>query len=627
VKRVLHMAMGHSARFVATLFVCFAVSCGSRTAIAPRDDSGGSPQVLGSTLAVKQVDDCATLVQSGHVDPRVLQLLHEEPAPPAQAILPELSDLPLLRVTSAVADHWTDGAAAQQSGNGTAQGSALQLISTAPEPAWALYALTGTTAAYQLQHLRVETSGGNFSGDQPGYWIVIGDYAGNRWRVIDRTSVAAYSFSLAGSNAYLSPAKTVYAAILVAEGQSVTITRVGLERDDSLWQSLQLEAGPSSGVTPAIDFGPNNNPSVVWADSATGDVTFAICDRSLGFGNPTAWVASVAEGGAETASQEVLTDPLSPDAKAQWLDLVVDPTVALPRITMLYTGLLATKGNCRFGCTVLAEDPGLVWKNWRMRFTPDATWTSLARDPLTVRYAATWTADSRGFTPPGQLNDMVFREITWTDALRGVISNNSGEADLYFNFGSNWLYPHVRYRNTGNPTVAIRGGYVYYQSDPAVQGSWSQILGESNSLTFGSLAYASDDLPSSAFAFTGTAGRHEMRVVDFFNLGSANTLMADSKTVGASDALGETNQIGYLPNGSACIAYSERTASGVAVKYAQQNGANWVVETVSPTLSTPPSPSDLIFLDLAVDSNGIPAVCWEQRNGTATSMMVALRGS
>jgi hypothetical protein len=131
-----------------------------------------------------------------------------------------------------------------------------------------------------------------------------------------------------------------------------------------------------------------------------------------------------------------------------------------------------------------------------------------------------------------------------------------------------------------------------------------------------------------SFGYTGEPGEQQLIYVDFDGNFSGTPLEIDSQPAAASSALAEVSQLGYLPDGRACLAFTQRTAAGVAVRFAlQQAGGTWKLETVSKTNSTPASPGDFVFLDLAVDSAGTAALCWTQRTGSATALQVALRGT
>jgi len=261
-----------------------------------------------------------------------------------------------------------------------------------------------------------------------------------------------------------------------------------------------------------------------------------------------------------------------------------------------------------------------------MAFTDNAYWTSIARDPSDFSYYIAYTAGNQhrqGGADPRPLNDMELREIFWTAPIsKGQIS---ASGPLYFGFGTNWINPHLRVRSTGKAAVQVKGGICWYQQNVS---TWQPILAETSSGQVGSLAFAPDDSPGSSYCYTGVAGEQQLTYMNFDSGLFGTPSLVESQTLAAANSIAEVSQIGYLPDGKACIAYTSRTAAGVAVKFAlEQTGGSWKIETVSPVSSTPASPSDLVYLDLAVDNAGSPAICWTQRTGSATSLMVALRGS
>jgi hypothetical protein len=535
------------------------------------------------------------------------------------------------RATSASVDVWVDGSAAKsKSAGASVVGTTLALSGTAATTEWAIYELAGFESAIQLQQLRVDFANMSTGGSHPGYWVALANYSRDRWDMLGLYTGLSFTRALNGSGAYLSGGGKVYVAVLIDGAQSVTVSRAGLTISDAPWQQLELAAGPSNGVTPTIDFTPGRNPGVAWANSSNGQVSFAICDRSLGFAIASSWTVSVAEDDPATASQQDDVDPVSPNAKAQWLDLIIDPDCSLPRISMLYNNLAGARGNSRVGCTALGDIDGtLHWLNWRMAFTDTAYWTSIARDPSDASYAIAYTAGNQnrtGAPDNRQINDMELRTISWlTPVSEGQMSTAPGAGQLIYGFGQGWIYPHLRYRDTGFASVAFNGGLAWAQQNAT---TWAPFLSDSASGDIGSLAFAPDFSPGTAYCYTGTSGQQELRYVDFDANFNGTPQTVESQALGLSNGIAECSQLGYLPDGRACIAYTLRTASGVAVKFAlQQAGGTWKIETVSQTNSTPSNPTAPVYVDLAVDSQGVPAVCWTQRAGNATSLVVALRGT
>ena len=78
--------------------------------------------------------------------------------------------------------------------------------------------------------------------------------------------------------------------------------------------------------------------------------------------------------------------------------------------------------------------------------------------------------------------------------------------------------------------------------------------------------------------------------------------------------------------GSPGIVFTESDGGAVFVKYAVLANDSWVVETVSDDASTPTGMDPLsVIVDLAYDSTGIPAVCYNHVAGESGGLRFAIR--
>jgi hypothetical protein len=601
---------------------CGSLTSGQRAELNAVPSSGdfAVPPGSGPGLAAhaQSGPDRASVVPGPAADARLWHLLQAEPVTASVAELPALPQLDhAAKGASALVDNWQDGSLANAKSSGaTVAGTSLHLPASASGTEWAIYRFPGIAAASQLQTLKLDTTGGSFSGEAPGYWVAVANYTTQHWQLLGRSSAATYTAPLDGSPAYLSPNGACYLAVLITGSQSVTVARAGLAINDSLWKTITLATG-KAGLTPCIDFTQGNNPAVAWADAADGHGYFAICDRSSGFDTLSSWSISPFETNPQSA-----TTPASPNARVQWLDLLIDPGVQLPRISLLYTGLDGTLNTC-LGCTALGSDGSAVqWWNWRMAKSDGSFYTSIARNASDASYAIAYTAANTTRTA-NQSNDMEYRTIVWSDATKGQISSTEGQ--LYWGFGQNWLSPHLRISTSGKSTIVIDGGFAYQEQADLIH--WQRFYDQADSLDFGSLALAPDQTPGMAFGYTGQAGQQQLAYVNFDGSFNGPLVAADQLSTGASNAIAETSQLAYQADGTPCIAYSYRTGQGIEIRYAVLNGANWTTETVSETNGLPSTPTTPAYLDLAVDSNKVAAVCWTQWSGANSSMVAALRGS
>jgi hypothetical protein len=216
---------------------------------------------------------------------------------------------------------------------------------------------------------------------------------------------------------------------------------------------------------------------------------------------------------------------------------------------------------------------------------------------------------------------MELRTIVWTDPTAGQMSGGS----LYSGFGPDWKNPHLRFGSNSKATVVIDGDYAYQEQADLTQ--WSLFYGTADSGPFGSLALTPSSLVGMSFPSTATAGQTKLTYVSFDSGFHGVAEEVDSLSTSGTNGLAEVSQLAYQPDGTPCLAYTYRTSAGVAIRYAYYSSGSWNVETVSDVIGTPSPATAPVNLDLAVDSNGIPAVCWTQRAGTGSSMEVALRGA
>jgi hypothetical protein len=311
-------------------------------------------------VRVHSSPDITELKQGNIADPRLDTLLYQQAVLPDTATIDSLPPLSALhsadRHGSAVVDNWKNGSLIFSQSGGTIEGNSLLLTAGTGARSWAVYELDAPALAFKLQQFKLDIGIASFGGTQPGYWVMLADFSKQRWVLQGNYSLLNCSLPLSGNANFVSPSQKLYAAVILPGNQSMTIARVGLNVEDSNWQVLELATGPASGITPAIDFTPGGNPAVVWAEG-NGHVRFAVCERSAGFAKPASWIVSTAEDNPASASVLNTGDPESPNARAMWLDLLIDPDCSLPRISPLYTGLSGSNGNCRIGCTVLGDIP------------------------------------------------------------------------------------------------------------------------------------------------------------------------------------------------------------------------------------------------------------------------------
>ena len=176
--------------------------------------------------------------------------------------------------------------------------------------------------------------------------------------------------------------------------------------------------------------------------------------------------------------------------------------------------------------------------------------------------------------------------------------------------------------------MSVNGGNNFFEAGFE---NWTDIFQDGESTNFGSMAYNPDNnLLGSTFVKT-LPGGNELTYVAY----DAGFLGIDEvvDNIGVTEE-GEwigTNQLAYSPAGMPAIVYTVYDGTSVSIKCAYFDEGSWQIELVSEDPSTPTDLDAMISVDLAFDSSGVPALCYNHIKADSPqdviSMRFAIRGS
>lgn len=490
-------------------------------------------------------------------------------------------------------------------------GGSLALSAPPDGIAWAVYEVGAFEADGVQTTVHIETSAHVFNVTQPGYWVGLANYDRLAWETKALTTNADYSRVFPVASSYLNGGN-LYVFVLIADSQSMLIDRVRVQMDYSEWQEVTVDASGDVGWTPAIDFTVTDNPLVVYSDYDTGKPQWALGDRNgeQGILDPSSWFINDIDS--------------MPEGTGTWLDIVVDPVTGMPRVSMCYIDIAGGADNSRIGMSVLFKvGESLSWWNYTLgNWVDGAMYTSIDRHPTSGAYGiASSAANSNNAEAPF---DMHYRTFQINDPAD---YGDDGEVSFTRNFGEYFLFPHLRYHPTGgNGTVSVNGGYMYYEE---ALGSWEVLYDVANSSSHGSIAYspATNTLGQSFATIYSEQDYEDLTFVDY-----KEGFLAFDETVSSLPTpfdgihIGRSSQIAFAPDGTPGIAYTQQENGEVYVRYAYMVSDAWAIETVSNDPSTPDAASPLLLVDLAYDTTGTAALCYNHIIGTTSTMRVAFRG-
>ncbi|MCH7472431.1 hypothetical protein IIA79_05710, partial [bacterium] len=512
-------------------------------------------------------------------------------------------------------EFWLDGRDSFSASPGAVdEGLGKRLAAQEGAIAWAIYEIPDIGVGDDLKALYVEASSPEFSGDHPGFWAGLANYEKNRWHIMSLARVLPLKLLLPPTAPYRSLDGSVYAFVLVDGGQAVTVDRVGMliEQREG-WFEVTLDSGPDAGRSSAIAFSNYSQPVVVWADHFSKRPEHALGNPLLDLADPANWELSVIDK--------------QPLGTATWLDLVIDPVSSYPRVSMVYAGISGE--DSKIGLSVYVQTgTNPIWLNYRLHgeeasFIDGAEYTSVDIQPGSGAYGVAVHARNNN-SPAKPAYDMVYKVFQLDDEQ--VITTS--------NFGTNWLFPHLRYRpDGGNATAAVNGGFMRYEDIDNPADVWLQIHGSDQDAeysTLGSIAYApvgaaTETLMGSSFAKIPAGGSsQEMIYTGFKDSLQGIEQVVDSVSSAGGRWIGAASQLAFFPDGAPAIAYTQSDGAAVYVKYARWDGAAWQIDDVSSDPNTLDD-NNPVLLDLAIDQEtGMAAISYNHLEGALSSLRVAI---
>ena len=300
-----------------------------------------------------------------------------------------------------------------------------------------------------------------------------------------------------------------------------------------------------------------------------------------------------------------------------------DPTTGYPRVSLMYDGASGGDTDTIIGLSVYVKGATALFLNYRLgnstgMYVNGGGYTSVDRNPVNGAYVVAHYVDNEGWAP---LDDMHLRVFQLNDP------NNPGDDEpitvtksFRTLLGVPCYYPHVRCLPDQNYAISVNGGYMF----KLLSGSYLDYNVDAESNALGSVADSGQAKGWGYCYVKQSSGNTILRFVE--DLENPGAPLHDVDTVPTGGWLG-TSQLAYTPDGDPGIAYTKYTGSGIEVKLAEYDGAQWSIETVSTTPCTPVDTADreAVLVDLDYSIAGQPALIWNQVNGASCKAHVALR--
>lgn len=584
------------------LAMSLVAGCTSRS--APFTGAEGPSQLQQSGAVVEHA--VAALPKIHPVSEAVFDLITKDPSPLLGGLpgLPQ-EDLPL-KLPLEITEFWRNGDESYAHSANTIKGLTNRILESVDEnPSWAIYQVTNIRPLTELIQLMIEVSNTNFGGSYPGYYICIANYADDKWQVLARSPALTRNIPFTISEPFISPAQNVYVLLALVGEQSISIERVGLEFDTPAWVEVVVDSDEGCGWMPAITFDLQNNPLVAYADLSTGVPRLAVGNRDLGLGDPGNWVRTFIDPFPEDSGGEPDTG-----AKAKWLDIVLDPNVGLPRVSMIYDEITGKDETSRAGMSVMTS--GGQWANYRFGWIDDAEWTSIDYQPGTTVFGMATHAKNTHYILTREPYDLTY--ITFD------IFDQDRIYDQYYGFGSYWSYPHLMYDPVdGTGMLQVFGSSSLYEDSPE---DWVPFYDEPRSREFGSLGKNPANGHFGSTYVKEYATHWELIYVEYDAVLVGTEEVVDTvERVNGVERIADVSQLAYMPDGTPAIAYTIFDGNFVDIKYAQKQGEVWDPLIISAEHSLAFEEQDKIVVDLAIDPAGVPVVCYHHLDTQGNSSL------
>jgi hypothetical protein len=496
--------------------------------------------------------------------------------------------------------------------------------------AWGMYEFPLESRLADLQSFTFEVSNKTFGGATPGFWIGIADYSKNSWTFVNVTNTTedpqSRKITISNSQPYLSPGGNVYLVAVLPgspgeEGsQGLQIDRVGVSYNPPDWQEVIVDNRGNAGWMPSIVFDRLDNPLVAYCED-TGDSSWVVLaegDATKDLSDPDKWKRTYVEQTPEGDGEEINDI----GARAIWPDIMLHPVTGLPVISLIYDGITNQEDVSRAGMTVIKQVADTTQPfNYRFGYIDQAEWTSIDVKPGSTEFGMVTHAKNSNWGDR-QPFDMTY------------ITFNPGSPEPLYqqtsNFGENWKFPHLKYVPvSGEGAVHMNGGYGLVQVGPEQWNYFNEPEpGQTNE--FGSLAVNPGNLFGASFTKNEAApDRQLLTFVQYDGSWVGSEEHVDSlNIVNGVEELGGTNQLAYKPDGTPAIVYTEFNGNFAKVKYAEKTATGWEVRQLSTEDSLLNEEGESVVVDLAFDSEGNPAVCYNLVDGQNNCLLiVAFKGA
>ncbi|MCB1188262.1 hypothetical protein KDL29_13950 [bacterium] len=501
-------------------------------------------------------------------------------------------------------------------------GTAKRLNSTG-DTAWVMYRFQGYNFHKDPGTLRIFTANESFSGSNAGYVVAIANYATGLWQMLGSTQVKdQYIRSLVMSDNYRSPNQNVFIAVILPETQSMDVTKVELDFNEVTW--LNVEVDSLAGWTPAVEFLPNGNIFLAYADFNTRIPLAAVLARDLDPGVPGNWVAG----------------EMNSNGKGVGLgqDIVIGPQ-GTPRVSLAYTAIGGSGPNTLMGYTAYynagADNEAGFW-NYEFG-TPDLGIQELAGSSSTA-----YNSQSQTYGYATHFYNYSNSADNGSCRYRQFTLNETDPQEQIFPAGGltsgGYWFPRIAFA-PGDPLLyfANNGGFLTYESAP---NTLNDIYVDESSHDIGSLAInpqasATEELFGFLYKHfdpdgdpNGSELLRYVPLLENLNLKSGGIQQIENLSPNSADYLADFNQVAFTSDGRPAIAYTLDNGGSITIRYAYWDGAMWVKEQVSQQAITKYTTNLRIWLDFAFDDNDIAGVCWDSPTADDESrLMFAIRGS
>lgn len=384
------------------------------------------------------------------------------------------------------------------------------------------------------------------------------------------------------------------------------------------WNEVDLSSitGTEGGWTPSVAIASNGNPMVAYAnlDPAVEKPFVVIGDSTLDLTQPASW------------TNVDMLGAIIPPATPAYTDIVFPTGSNLPRVSLLYVAdaTVPPEENSLMGFSALEITEGVpTWYNYTSIGNEDqlpldgAFYSSIDMKPTDSHVGIAITVANSNL-PLKPVNDMYYYNLAYDPLVPGSLTYN-----LTYNFGSEWRFPHLRYKSDGEAQMVINGGNLVRED----AGAWSLTYQNPDSGSIGSLGM----IPA------GNTGMSYASVIGadtglrYTELDPANAVITDEDIVvvidsGAGETVATFSQLSYMADGTACIVYTDYSGTSTMVRFAIQDGlGGWSIEDVSATPNTFTVDEFLVYCDLAHFANGNSIVCYSRFDNDVNSLRVVLR--